>query len=77
MSPGSKIRDLQPYLAEDDVLRVGGRLDKSDLSQDAKHPIILPRHHPVTTLVIREIHERNRHAGVNHVLADTRTHFGL
>ena len=77
VTSGSKIRDLQPYISEDDVLRVGGRLDKSDLPQDAKHPIILPRRHPVTALIIKEAHERNRHAGVNHVLADTRTRFWI
>ena len=75
--PDSKTRDLQPYLSEDEVLRVGGRLDKSDLPEDAKHPIILPRHHAVTTLVIKEAHERSRHAGVNYVLADTRTRFWI
>lgn len=32
---------LNPYLDGDGLLRVGGRLRKSDLSEDAKHPIIL------------------------------------
>ena len=40
MAANDQTRDLQPYIAEDDLMKVGGRLEKSDLPQDAKHPII-------------------------------------
>ena len=52
-------------------------MEKADVPRNAKHPIILPRKHPITELVIREAHERLHHAGINHVLADTRTQYWI
>ena len=43
VSHGSCISHLRPYLDENGLIRVGGRLEKSALSEDQKHPIIL--HH--------------------------------
>lgn len=34
----SKIRNLLPILDEDKILRVGGRLQNANLSDDTKHP---------------------------------------
>ena len=67
---------LKPIL-EDGVIRVGGRLDRSHLSYDAKHPIILPGKHPVTELIIRHYHHRNGHVGTNQVLAEIRQRFWI
>jgi len=39
----SSILSLNPHLDEDGILRVGGRLRRSDLNHDAKFPIILPK----------------------------------
>lgn len=43
---------LNPFLDKDGVLRVGGRLDLSKISYDRKHPILLPKHHRLTELII-------------------------
>ena len=43
---------------------MGGRLKKSDLAYNTKHPLLLPSRHHLTDIIIREIHQRNRHAGV-------------
>lgn len=62
--PCSKpIRKLSPFLDEDGVLRVGGRLRHADLSFDVKHPMLLPRKHRLTDLVIRSVHQNNLHPG--------------
>jgi len=42
----SRIRELKPFLDEDELLRVGGRLQHSDLSYSEKHPRILPNKAP-------------------------------
>jgi len=52
----------------DNVLRVGGRLDKAPLSYEARHPAILPHVSHLMELVIRHFHERVAHFGVNHTL---------
>ena len=37
----SHIYHLDPFIA-DGILRVGGRLNNADISEDSKHPVILP-----------------------------------
>ncbi|XP_067023833.1 uncharacterized protein [Acropora muricata] len=57
------------------VLRVGGRLDRAELPYDAAHPMILPKKHHITQLIVADVHNRYRHAGVNHVLAQVRNRY--
>ena len=52
----------------DNVLRVGGRMDKAPLSCEARHPAILPHVSHLMELVIRHFHERVAHFGANHTL---------
>lgn len=67
---------LKPF-KEQEILRVGGRLDHSSLSYDAKHPFILPKNHPVSELIIRHYHHMNGHVGSYQVLAATRERFWI
>ena len=48
----SKISQLDPFLDEDGVLRVGGRLCKSYLNDDCKHPVLLTKQERVMLLVM-------------------------
>ena len=57
---------LDPYLDDNDALRVGGRLENAPVQSDSKHPIILPSHHHVTTLIIRHHHLAVGHSGLSH-----------
>ena len=61
------IYKLNPVLDDNGMLRVGGRLTKAPIEFDAKHPLILPGHHHVTHLIIRECHETIGHSGQNFV----------
>lgn len=54
---------LNPYLDEDGVLRVGGRLQQSSLGSYQKHPIILPGKSHISTLIVRYYHQSVRHQG--------------
>ena len=60
--PSIKTSNLKPFLVEG-TLRVGGRIRHSHLPFEIKHPIILPKRHPVTTLVIRHFHLEYGHCG--------------
>lgn len=73
----SSIISLMPQLAEGGMLRVTGRLQSADIADEAKYPIILPQKSHFTQLVIQDTHERLKHAGVNHVLAETRQRFWI
>ncbi|XP_023312160.1 uncharacterized protein LOC108913397 [Anoplophora glabripennis] len=48
-----QFQHLAPFLDDNGILRVGGRLSHSDLSFSAKHPALLPRKHRLTELIIR------------------------
>ena len=72
----SPIRHLDPFL-DKGILRVGGRLRRADLPYETKHPIILPRKSPITTLLIRHVHKRLGHAGRCHVIANLREKYWI
>ena len=72
----SPIRRLDPFL-DKGILRVGGRLRRADLPYETKHPIILPRKSPITTLLIRHVHKRLGHAGRCHVIANLREKYWI
>lgn len=72
----SPLAKLKPFV-NNGVLRVGGRLDRVDLSYDAKHPMILPGKHRVTEMIILHYHFANGHVGPYQLLAETRQHFWI
>ena len=67
----SKLQPLDPNL-QDGLMRVGGRLGKSTLSNQVKHPIILPKNNHFTKLIISHYHEH--HQGTTHTLNSIRSH---
>ena len=52
----SSLRQLSPFLDENQILRVGGRLNNADLPYAAKHQILLPAKHDVSMLIITNAH---------------------
>ena len=58
-------------------LRVGRRLQISELSFEEEHPIILPNKCHVTTLIIRHFHERVGHMGRAQVMSVVRKTFWI
>ena len=72
----STIFKLDPFMdSESLIIRVGGRIGDANVSQNIRHPILLPKKSHITTLIIREIHERMLHAGRNHILAAVRERY--
>lgn len=57
------LRKLNPFLGEDGLLRVGGRLSFSGLAYEHKHPALLPSSHRLTELVIQYFHQVYLHPG--------------
>ena len=50
----------------------------SDLPYDVKHPIILPKDHTVTHLIVTSTHEQLGHgSGTEHLLSELRTRFWI
>ena len=63
MKKSSSLYKLDPFLDEDGVLRVGGRLGKSSVSYDVKYPAILPKKGHVTNLILCHYHQLVKHQG--------------
>jgi len=62
LSNKSSLQSLNPFLDRNQLLRVGSRLENSDLKFDQQHPLILPKGHHITTLIVEDIHKKNLHA---------------
>ena len=74
----SNLANLNPFMCPTShCLRVGGRIHKSLLPEEEKHPIILPSKHTVVKLLIEDVHRREIHAGVQHTLSALRQRFWL
>lgn len=60
---------ILPKIDEDGLLRMTGRLNLIEvLPYNVRFPIILPRKHAVTRLVVKQYHEKGNHAmGTNHL----------
>ncbi|XP_043063802.1 uncharacterized protein LOC122319967 [Drosophila ficusphila] len=71
----SKLILLRPILGTDRLLCVGGRLQNANLDYDMKHPILLPKDHPVTKAIIVYFHKKYMHAGSQALLATLRQRY--
>lgn len=72
----SHLEKLDPEI-RDGLLSVGGRLRNAKIPENAKHQIILPNSHHVSTLLIRHVHRKVGHQGHNHVLAELRQKYWI
>ena len=71
----SSIRSLHPFLNDDGILLVGGRLHNTSLNESSKHPILLPSNHTFTEMILQEEHLRLLHAPPKLLLSSIRKRF--
>ena len=57
------IRALIPFLDDNGLIRVGGRLERPHSPYEEKHPIIQPGRHHMSLLLARYFHEKVFHQG--------------
>ncbi|XP_055605853.1 uncharacterized protein LOC129754023 [Uranotaenia lowii] len=66
----SPLRWFNPYISpEDGIMRIGGRLNRSQELSDTKHQIILPANNLFTRKLLEHYHEKLMHAGPQLMLA--------
>ncbi|XP_064469540.1 uncharacterized protein LOC135384259 [Ornithodoros turicata] len=63
ISSSNPLCELDPFVDNQGLLRVGGRLRNSDLDEAEKHPVIVPGRHHVGLLLIRHYHGKVKHQG--------------
>lgn len=68
-------KSLNPFLDYKQILRVGGRLEMSSLSDDRKHPILIPKKSEFTNLLIADTHAKTFHGGPQLMLTYLRSRF--
>ncbi|XP_046590191.1 uncharacterized protein LOC124293393 isoform X2 [Neodiprion lecontei] len=73
----AKLGSLNPRVDERGLIRVGGRINKADISLDQRNPILLPSRHHVTDLLIRHTHEKFFHTGIQSTLYSIRQRFWI
>ncbi|XP_013161253.1 PREDICTED: uncharacterized protein LOC106113074 [Papilio xuthus] len=59
----SVLHTLCPVLDQNGLLKVGGRIDKADVSYETRHPIILPANSHLTQLLVADAHDKTLHGG--------------
>lgn len=75
VTASSQLRALNPFLDEQGLIRVGGRLKNSVLPYSEKYPIDLPKGHHATELIIKDSHEVNLHGGTQATLHAVRSKY--
>ncbi|PIK33816.1 hypothetical protein BSL78_29367 [Apostichopus japonicus] len=71
VSSTSKLFTLNPFI-QDGMIRVGGRLRKSMLSLNEKHPVVLPKNGHMTELIIAHCHSLTKHQGRGQTINEIR-----
>ena len=68
----SKILSLNPFVDDDNMLRVGGRLRNSEMHNINKHQIIIPTKSHIEWLIIDKAHKETLHGGIQLTLSKIR-----
>ncbi|XP_051162210.1 uncharacterized protein LOC127282151 [Leptopilina boulardi] len=72
----SRIQKFSPFLDDKDILRLGGRLRQSKLLTYKNPPAILPNH-PISFLILTQLHKNLLHGGVQLTLYMARTQYWI
>ncbi|XP_035657338.1 uncharacterized protein LOC118403009 [Branchiostoma floridae] len=73
----STVKKLDPKLDAKGILRVGGRLGRSTLPVETKHPILLPKKSRAAELMLQELHSNVGHMGREYVIALARKRYWI
>ena len=68
-------QQLGLFSGEDTILKRKGRLGNAPLDIAARYPILLPRRHHVTRLIVEACHRKVNHGGVKETLAELRSKY--
>jgi len=63
LSPRSKLYHLDVFLDQGGVLKVRGRLCDALLPSSVKHPVVIPKDHNITKMIISQCHENVKDQG--------------
>ncbi|XP_062549874.1 uncharacterized protein LOC134214528 [Armigeres subalbatus] len=74
----STIHKLWPFIDRNGVMRKRGRLGNADwIPFQTKYPVILPRQHPITLLLVDSFHRRFHHRNRETIVNELRQHYEI
>ena len=71
------VRQLRLLIDNSDCLHRGRRIHNAPVKSDTKFPILLPKHHPLTRLIVWAVHTEQLHAGVAGTVAAIRQRYWI
>lgn len=77
VNPDSQVKNLCPFIDSAGIMRVGGRLKNSNLPFGKKFPILLPKAHRLSNLIVNCFHLKFLHAGPQQLLYQIRQKFWI
>ncbi|XP_055633594.1 uncharacterized protein LOC129773943 [Toxorhynchites rutilus septentrionalis] len=78
LDKSSGIYELVPIIDENGLLRQYGRIGAArNISYDMRHPVILPKDHWVTRLIVEKYHRKYRHANPETVVNEIRQVYSI
>ena len=63
------------FLDDQQIIRCKGRVSIALLSEESKNPVFLPSKHPLTNLIIQDVHSKIKHSGFKDTLTTIRERF--
>ena len=76
-NPPAYVKQFGLFLDDNRVLRCKGRLGNSSLAYTAKNPVLLPAKHHLSSLVIKDAHNKTMHSGVHSTLTCLREDYWI
>lgn len=73
VSQHSSLKRLDPFIDNEGMMRVGGRIRVADLSDQEKHPLIIPSNHHIAKLLAEHYHGQVAHQGRHFTAGSIRT----
>ena len=68
LSKSSPFTLLSSFIDSHGVLRARSRLRNAPISEESKHPCILPNNNPITKIIVSQEHVTNVHIGPEHTI---------
>ena len=75
IQPSSRLQQVSPFIDDEGVLRVGGRLENAPLVFASQHPALLPEEGRVTHLIIQDAHRQVLHSGMERTFTEVRLRY--
>lgn len=70
-------RQLKLFIDTDNIIRCNGRIHNAPVDNDTKFPLLLPKKHIITGLIVKDAHIAHMHSGVNATVAYIRQKFWI